>query len=533
MRSIQIVFWILLVSLRLAAQTESSTPAFFPISGVVRNSRTGAAVPQVQLRLLPARGREPIAETTSGADGRFTFPRVPLGKFLLSADKKGFLSQLYDEHEGGYSTGLVTGPDFDLTGITFLLQPTSSIVGLVTDSFGDRVARGQVSLYEKITVNGQTVTRRSRQGGTDDEGSFQFAHLRPGTYYVAVRARPWYAQSGFENEESLADLDVAFPITFYPGVKDAASAQPIILRAGERISADFTLHAVPALRIDLNVPDLPMSENVLTRLDVTTFDSQVETFPAQIYRPRDGKLQIVGVAPGDYDLHFGKADSEQNYLEQQLSVSQSTSIDLEAPPAPISVIGIFRFNGPTPAAASIRDVQLEGANVRRIFSTPIASDGTFEFKNPSIRPGRYNVGVGPNRSGVVISSIAAEGARVLGHQVEITGLGPVTLAVQADGGVGSVSGSVKQKEKPVSGSMVLLIPIDLATNPLAIRRDQSDGDGSFELREVFPGQYVIVALRNGWDIEWQRPEVLNALIQTGQKLTVQARQSYKVKVEAQ
>ena len=31
-----------------------------------------------------------------------------------------------------------------------------------------------------------------------------------------------------------------------------------------------------------------------------------------------------------------------------------------------------------------------------------------------------------------------------------------------------------------------------------IRRDQSDSDGSFALRDVVPGQYTVVAIQDGW-----------------------------------
>jgi hypothetical protein len=40
------------------------------------------------------------------------------------------------------------------------------------------------------------------------------------------------------------------------------------------------------------------------------------------------------------------------------------------------------------------------------------------------------------------------------------------------------------------------------------RRDQSDTDGTFSLRDVLPGRYKIVAIENGWDLEWGNTEIL-------------------------
>jgi hypothetical protein len=48
-----------------------------------------------------------------------------------------------------------------------------------------------------------------------------------------------------------------------------------------------------------------------------------------------------------------------------------------------------------------------------------------------------------------------------------------------------------------------------------IRRDQSDSDGSFALRDVAPGQYNVIAIEDGWDLDWSRPEVMARYLQRG------------------
>jgi len=37
---------------------------------------------------------------------------------------------------------------------------------------------------------------------------------------------------------------------------------------------------------------------------------------------------------------------------------------------------------------------------------------------------------------------------------------------------------------------------------MLVRRDQSDSDGIFTLHSVVAGQYTVVAISDGWDLEW-------------------------------
>lgn len=52
------------------------------------------------------------------------------------------------------------------------------------------------------------------------------------------------------------------------------------------------------------------------------------------------------------------------------------------------------------------------------------------------------------------------------------------------------------------------------------RRDQSDLDGSFRLRNLIPGSYTVVAIENGWDLDWAQPGVSTHYAKHGQTVTV-------------
>jgi hypothetical protein len=52
------------------------------------------------------------------------------------------------------------------------------------------------------------------------------------------------------------------------------------------------------------------------------------------------------------------------------------------------------------------------------------------------------------------------------------------------------------------------------------RRDQSNSDGSFSLNEVVPGNYTLVAIDNGWTLEWAKREVIGPYLAHGTKVEI-------------
>jgi len=67
---------------------------------------------------------------------------------------------------------------------------------------------------------------------------------------------------------------------------------------------------------------------------------------------------------------------------------------------------------------------------------------------------------------------------------------------------------------------VVLVPRELTALPALARRDQSDSDGSFSLRDVAPGQYTLVAIEDGWELDWAQPEVIARYLRAGIAVTV-------------
>jgi hypothetical protein len=83
-----------------------------------------------------------------------------------------------------------------------------------------------------------------------------------------------------------------------------------------------------------------------------------------------------------------------------------------------------------------------------------------------------------------------------------------------------VEGFAKRDGKGVAGAMVVLVPKDPEANHDRFRRDQTDLDGSFSLYNVPPGSYTVIAIENGWDLDWAKPAVLANYGRHGQNLVI-------------
>ena len=68
--------------------------------------------------------------------------------------------------------------------------------------------------------------------------------------------------------------------------------------------------------------------------------------------------------------------------------------------------------------------------------------------------------------------------------------------------------------------MIVMVPNDPEANGELFRRDQSDLDGTFSLGTVIPGDYTVVAIENGWDLNWSQPGVIAHYVEKGEKVSI-------------
>jgi hypothetical protein len=471
-----------------------------------------------------------VESAVSDSNGRFVFQDIAAGKYVLSARRRGFPLQEFEAH-GPFSTAIAVGPGKNSTDLVFRLKPEASISGRITDEQDDPVRSASVMLFARSVEGGERAINLRARATTDDQGSYHFGHLPAGDYYIGVSARPWYAVSDNSGgsrapqraAEGNPELDVAYPTTYYRQSIEPEQANPIRLGWGDRISADVMLRAVPALHLRLTSQDTASLAGIDEAMLKQTLLGGTEVYmETQTVNIGPNAVEISGVAPGRYDLGV-VSRKEKNGIgtttarHQPLSVTASGDVDASAGSEMASISGTIVFETQPPPPADSISVEFRNQESGQSLDIPLSTQAEFEF--PELRPGHYDL-VLLNSGGVVLKSIAAAGARVTGKSIEITGNSRVRLTLIASQGTGRIEGVVVRDSKPVGGAMVVLVPHDPANNWSMFRRDQSDSDGSFDLTAVTPGSYTLVAIENGWDLEWANPAALEPYLAQGQPVDV-------------
>ena len=545
-------------------QTDAGARGGFRITGRVVNSMTGAPVAGAYVEVNAASGS--MSRTVrAGADGSFVFTQMPADRYVLRARRKGYVEQMYLQHER-FTSAILAGPNLNTENLVFPLAPEGVISGEVTDEAGEPVQSARMLLFREESVNGRHVKHLQTQKTTDDEGQYRFTSLPSGSYYLAVSAEPWYTAyaRAFSRGRAASQkpgqrgssLDLVYPITYYPNATDASGAASIRVDAGGSARADMRLAPVPALHMRLEIGEAnPQSyTQVMVKQPVLgTYQdqSQVPTRPLVSDRaPKDGEdgedgdasqssgtlvMEIEGLRPGPSVVQVITDNSGD--ARQSGKVSKSVALD----PADGQTLDV---RGIAPAGVVSGTVQSEGSasplpgarvllrNVSKGNAFGEASDsaGNFSFSSDEIEPGVYEIfAVAPG--GLELRSLSANGTKATGRKIEISSGGDLRLVLTLARGVnGRVKGIVERGGKPAPGMMVVLVPEDL--RELAdYRRDQSDSDGSFSLIPVPPGKYTVVALKD-WDLEWAKPEVMQGYLAGGTLVEVAGGEEREIKVTA-
>jgi hypothetical protein len=491
--------------------------ATYRISGKVVDAHSGAALARCSVQIADVKFRSQSQTTLTASDGSFAFNGLPLGKYSLTAQRRGYLEQSYEEHEQ-FSTAIAVGPGLVSEGLLFKIVPEGVIAGTITDEAGEPIRGAQVRLFEDQDANGVRTTQMHHSVVTDDRGVYEFSELRPGAYYVVATARPWYSQrlQRFNSEEGAQNqaLDLAYPTTFYPGVTDQDSAAPIPVKGGERIQADLTMAAQPALRLHLAASPGPSGQDdarnqgVSLSLSQSIF-GQTEVLPTQVTMRPDGSSDIEGVLPGHYEVtmnRFGPGERGANAKHFEADVSGGTTeLSEDQGAAEITVTGkVLSLTGKLPPRAG---VLLRVARGRSQEYAALNEAGEF---TAHLQPGTWEV-VG-NIEDMYIAGIKAQGATIAGRMLTVKPDDAPKLEIVAARGHAEIEGTALRGDKPASAVMVLLAPEDPKNNEILFRRDQSDSDGTFDLPNVVPGKYRLLAIERGWDLEWANPAVLQAFL---------------------
>ena len=465
----------------LALPDPASAKAPRTVSGVVRNSLTGAAIPRA---LVTLNGRAVLTD----AEGQFGFRQVTAGQGFVMVRKPGFASPVAGQ--GAIFQHFYRSLDdrLDLT-----LAPDALLTGVITGSDGLPVEGAEVVLHSLL---GDAAGRHLNPAGvvrSDRRGGYRF-DVTPGRYRISLHYTARSSTSG------AAMLPAAFPEAESLGPEGTFPAA-----AGQQVQID--LHpAVKAATPVLFVADAPA--NVLQVPQILVQTSAGNTFTTMALPSGPPGEFRVDLPPGAYRLRAtfrGREESLEGEMRvvvgsEKLSglmlhlapiprIPVETSIDRSDGFASMPGAGSQGLQAPKPASLNLslqsaETVTEDFSGASRLVN---AQDGSEYFL---ARSGTYRL-EGGNWGAWFVKSATYGATDLLAHDLHVGpggGSTPIRLVLSRNPGV--IRGSVHSAD----GTPVEAYVYAVAHDPALVRVSLIRASDAGSLRwQAAPGTYSFYA----------------------------------------
>jgi hypothetical protein len=508
----------------------------------------------------------------TGDDGAFAFDALPQGEYTIAVVKSGYITTAYGASGPGRpGLPVVLGRGTQRT-ITISVARGGAITGMLTDAEGQPLPGLQVrALTYRITPPGgerRLIPVQHAPVVTDDRGVYRVFGLPAGEYAVAVSLRSRFdAQAGglrtvspAEVRQALSEVRrtrdrrpaapsaptpsalpeeparaVSLAPVFFPGTTSAARARLLTLAPGEeRTGVDVQVDYVPVARIaGTVVAGTGGGTRASVRLVQDPHETLVEGsgFRGVTTEP-DGGFAFDYVPPGRYVIAArASADGAMPLrYDPAASLWASTEIVVDGQDIPnvvltptpgLTIEGRIVFEGqrPPPRLSELRMIGLPLWSRTLPGGQPamaVSADGRFTI--PSVPPGLYmpefTIGIRAPIGAWWLKSISIGGREVLDAPLELrdtTNAVTVTFADTASELRGRVAG---RGGEPASNHVVVVFPVERSAwffNSRRIAAVRVDAQGEYVVRNLPPGDYLVVARSDLDPLEWFNPDTLEKL----------------------
>jgi len=281
------------------------------------------------------------------------------------------------------------------------------------------------------------------------------------------------------------------------------------------LQVDIHLNPVPSLHLLFRVPNNGNNGFSAPRLEQPAFDGSTFMQVDGIRMVSPGLVELTGIPAGRYNVRLNEPGLAVQMNGVDLT-KDGEELDTSTGEALSNIKVLVQVRGETTVPPQLM-VGLRGAQKMFAGVQQVSAKGEAEFQQ--IAPGRYEALVWRDKP-FSIAQISADGAEVSGHNITVTAGSSPSVSLTVVSGSLNVEGTAKRAGKPFAGAMVVLVPKNPEENRHLFRRDQSDLDGTFNLQNVVPGSYTVLAIENGWDLDWSQPAVIAAYTKRGRTLEV-------------
>jgi hypothetical protein len=492
------------------------------LRGHVVAADTGNPLRRAMVRVMGQDGRSG-GMTTTDAQGRFEVKELLAGRYMVTATKGGYVMMQYGQRRPDQQGTLLEVLDGQTVEKIVLSLPRGGVItGRVVDEFGDPLAGAQMSALRFRYMNGARRLMPSGNASTDDLGAFRMYGLAPGEYFVSGAIRSYMMPMGGVSTNTVE----GYAPTYYPGTPNAGEAQRVTVKvAQETTNISFALTATRMARISgraVSSTGEPQVQVFVTAMPADRFATGMMFGMANGMTRGDGYFQITGLAAGTYDVsvrprtmpdpnaEFGQvrvtvgADDIDNLLvvTSRGAVARGTITTDENTPPPVRPHQVMISARPAePDLMAMGDqlkvnedwtFEITGLSQPRLFTASIADSPDWTMKAVLMN--------GQDITDKPLDFVP--GQTVEGVQIVFS-----RKRTELSGGLTNDRGEAE------TDATVIVFAEDASRWTYAsrfIRTARPSQDGRFTLR-MPPEDYLVIALRNIEQGQWQDPEFLGSI----------------------
>jgi uncharacterized protein (DUF2141 family) len=541
------------------------------LSGIVTTD-TDPAVPirRVAVTLNEVDGSYGATAVTD-ASGRFSFERLPAGRYQMVASRQPYVTTRHGARQIGRPGTPIAVADGERRDVTLRMPLGAVITGVVRDERGVPSPDMPVEAMAYRFYNGRrTLQRVGASQASDDRGVYRVFGLPPGEYHVSVRpptlgGQPAIAvttadevqramrqsQGGLTGALPAASPEAAAPPpnagyarVYFPGATSEADAAPIVVGPGDvRDGVDLRMQFVPLVTVSGHATLRNGQPAVFARGQLAPRDGPMDLHLGIVIVNAEGEFTVRGVPPGRFALALmgsSTPNPEGNRLPTdtpdvwgvaRITVAGDDISDVAIRMQPTLTIegrATFDGDGDPPAWSGVRVGLFPQIGADEVATTtgsrPVQPDGTFVLDG--LTPGRYQV------TAVVPDGYAVRAIRVGGEDAFDL---PVTIepGVSADSPhievaltdrLASLTGLFQDASgRPATDYQMVVFPSDQRYWDATSRRittARPATDGRFLFPALPPGAYRLAALTDVEDGEWLDPTFLERLIPAAIEVTI-------------
>lgn len=476
------------------------------ISGRVIDE-TGRPLPNASIKLalvgeFSSAGRR---DTATGLAGDFRIEDVGDGVYILSASAHGYVADTSGDITSFADQFVRPGETREIR-----LLKGGAITGIVRDGQGEAIVEMRVRALPYFGSRAQRMrSGNTYESITDDRGVYRIYGLPAGSYVVSAGGASYAVDATQAHAESA--------LAFHPS-GGAATAAEVVVRVGEEVSGiDVRYVAVDGFTVSGAISSVAKQTSDWSNTRLVLASATTGVLVAEEYAG-DRTFSIANVPDGEYVLStdFVDKDGRRATASRRVIVKGADVKNADLILVALGrVEGVVRLVGerpidcePTPASVASTLIALTPLATSRAVDSADSSlevpNAAGEFAVNVLDVGTYHLSVQPPGANTYVKSVTTIAAgkpsdKVVGEGLTVAAgklVSPVQIVLAP--GAARVYGratSTVEGAKPLSMTYTYLIPDDPTEidNALRYYRSVVKGDGAFEIANVAPGKYLLVA----------------------------------------